>query len=97
MGAFSGYTLEDAKGGGAKKAPPPSKPAAKEEKKKAPEPKAAEPPQQAKDAAPAPPKPAAKGERQLELLGGLRVCSAADVHSRRLHHIATLYKEGMSI
>ena len=58
VGAFSGYTLEDAQGGGAKKAPPPSKPAAKAEKKKEPEAKAPAPPQQQqKAAAPAPPKP----------------------------------------
>jgi hypothetical protein len=61
VGAFSGYTLEDAQGGGAKKAPPPSKPAAKADKKKEPEAKAPAPPQQPKAAAPAPPKPK-KGE-----------------------------------
>jgi len=75
VGAFSGYTLEDAQGGGAKKAPPPSKPAAKAEKKKEPEAKAPAPPQQQqKAAAPAPPKPR-KGEATKTLGVGCNQCA----------------------
>ena len=58
VGAFSGYTLEDAKGSGAPKKNAKPKPAPAEKPKKEAEPKKEEEPKPAKQAAPAPAAPA---------------------------------------